>query len=60
VQDPIRLHRSISISFAFLVVVVVGLTMDLSLKHAREQLESAVSLLTRDPWSPNQPNIWHR
>ena len=59
-QDPIRLHRSISISFAFLVVVVVGLTMDLSLKHAREQLESAVSLLTPDPWSPNQPNIWHR
>ena len=45
-QDPIRLHRAISISFAFLVVVVVGLTMDLSLKHVRDELQSATAGLT--------------
>jgi hypothetical protein len=56
-EDALRIYRTISIALACLVVFVVGMSMDLSLKHAREQLESVTSLLTPPPWSPH---IWRR
>jgi len=56
-EASLRIYRTISIALACLLVFVVGMSMDLSLKHAREQLESVASLLTPQPWSPQ---IWPR
>ena len=56
-QDVLGIYRTISIALACVVVFVVGISMDLSLKHAREQLESVTSVLAPHPWSPQ---IWPR
>jgi len=56
-EQSLRLFRSISISLACLVVFIVAMSMDLSMKHAREQLESVTSSLTVHPWSQH---IWPR
>jgi hypothetical protein len=52
-ENALRIYRSIAISLACLAVFVVGMSMDLSLKHAREQLETVTASLTMHPWSPH-------
>jgi hypothetical protein len=45
-EDTFRVCRTITIMIVCGVVFVVGMSMDLSMKHIRDQLESAAAGLT--------------
>jgi hypothetical protein len=45
-EQTLRIFRSITIMIACGVVFIVGMSMDLSLKHVRDELQSATAGLT--------------
>jgi hypothetical protein len=45
-EETLRLCRSITIMIVCGVVFVVGMSMDLSMKHIRDELQSAAAGLT--------------
>ena len=54
-QQVLRICRNITIMIVCGMVLAVGMTMDLSLKHVRDELQSATSGLTlahswQGPW----------
>ena len=45
-EETLRVCRSITIMIVCGVVFIVGMSMDLSLKHVRDELQSAAAGLT--------------